>query len=120
MIRQRIERPRNGIAKNRTDATSKGMAMNGADGDELTGNGMEVELKGSDMTRAEMAERGAEKLRMETMRIATAWRRGHTIRHGKAKNGAHGRSCGIAQLGTDHQGDGEAAMGRNRSALRGC
>ena len=82
MIRQRIERPRNGIAKNRTDATSKGMAMNGADGDELTGNGMEVELKGSDLTSAEMAERGAEKLRRETMRIATAWRRGHTIRHG--------------------------------------
>lgn len=91
--------------------------MNGADGDELTGNGMEVELKGSDLTSAEMAERGAEKLRRETTRIATAWRRGYTIRHGKAKNGAHGRSCGIAQLGTDHQGDGEAAMGRESKCI---
>lgn len=83
MIRHSLERHGNGTVENRIDATSKGMAMNGADGDELTGNGMEVELKGSDMTSAEMAERGAEKLRRETMRIAKAWRRGYTIRHGQ-------------------------------------
>jgi hypothetical protein len=83
LIRNCLEKRGYGTAQNRTDATSKGMAMNGADGDELTGNGMEVELKGSDMTSAEMAERGAEKLRRETTRIATEWRRGHTIRHGQ-------------------------------------
>lgn len=98
MIRQRIERPRNGTAENRTDATSKGMAMNGADGDELTGNGMAA--RHHEMTRAEMAWNGAAERS-----------------HGKAKNRAHGKSCGIAQLGTDHQGDGEAAMGHESKRI---
>jgi hypothetical protein len=52
------------------------------------------------MTRAEMAmSRNAKK------------------RHGKAKNGAYGRSCGIAQFGTEHQGNGEAAMGRESKRI---
>ena len=98
LIRQCLERHRNGIAENRTDATSSGMAMNGADGDELTGNGMAA--RHHEMTRAEMAWNGAAERS-----------------HGKAKNGAHGRSCGIAQLGTDHQGDGEAAMGHESKRI---
>ena len=53
----------------------------------------------------------------DTTRAWIALRRKAEKRNGKAKNGAHGRSCGIAQLGTDHQGDGEAAMGHESKRI---
>ena len=53
----------------------------------------------------------------DTTRAWIALRRKAEKRHGKAKNGAYGRSCGIAQFGTDHQGNGEAAMGRESKRI---
>lgn len=53
----------------------------------------------------------------DTTRAEMALIRNAKKRHGKAKNGAYGRSCGIARLGTDHQGNGEAAMGRESKRI---
>ena len=51
----------------------------------------------------------------DTTRAEMALIRNAKKRHGKAKNGAYGRSCGIAQLGTDQQGDGTAWQGKASS-----